>query len=1198
MSSNIHSPVPQAVGRPSSGGRLRRGLLAAAVFAATLTCGAGVHGAASSAYPAAASAQPAAANAVAVSAKSAAAPAPKSTDITVAVNGAGAVYVNRAGTSLQFWVANTGDNTIVRKASVTVDPTVANTVFVELGDNVTGLFYADNLRAAGDQFRISFRGQLPQGGAAMPLAAQALAALQDVSLPDDVVTVTPVQVDLMTLLDNQRAIYQRVQEIGPLQEDQVALFRLLAEQEMADAYTTQIHEGATGAAFLSEGEATVQTLHDQFIARVTHDVATAQAAADEILAKGRTQIDRFAGPVTDCINGQIIRINSRLKSLEGRLVSWPDDESYNQQIEDEIAATEAALENNEAMLMSCVDTQGLDDYEPTVAVDENGADYEVIANAAQAFVDDLEPRVEAWRLALEAAGAAKAARIEDSALAANTLAAQDYFSAWVSPVYSDESDTPVVPVLPGARNKQADADTPEAEAMAKAKAEAKALAQAKGMEVLCDDETWNLEFALGSLNVVIGTPWNDRIVTGEGNDVIVSFSGNDCIESHAGYDFVLAGRGNDTVYAGEDHDFVLGGRGDDEIHGGSGHTYTITIDGVEVEFDLGNLLIGQSGNDRIFGGEVDADRGADGAVDDHGYMDFIFGDALLFGQPAGNDFIDGEMGIDFLFGNDGDDQIVNIEPGVIGIAGLDVSFGSWFFGGNGNDVIVGSNTDVAGTLPLLGDFIFGNAGDDVIAANRGMDFVFGADGNDRIDGGAGMDFAFGSGGNDSVVGNDGLDLVTGNDGNDIVRGSAGFDLVFGGDGDDTLSGDDGMDLVFGRSGADTISGGNGIDLLLGGRDNDVIDGNDGTDLAFGGDGEDRINGNDGIDLLLGQAQSDTIRGGSGTDVIIGGGNTEKKDEFLYGEAGIDLVFGSAGNDVIEGGADLDLLFGNRGDDRIDGNDGTDLVFGGDGYDTMNGNAGLDVLFGGGGRDTLDGGADTDVIFGGTDCDAIAGGDGADLIFGGDGKDKINGGDSLDIVFGGKGQDHIQGSGSPDFLFGGDDHDYIDGGDAFDVILGQSGDDYIVGGVSLDVLLGGSGNDYIGGGPDADFVFGGADNDVLDGGDGSDLLFAGGGDDKINSGSGTDFSFGNAGNDHLRAVEGTNFAFGNKGDDRVDGYQSSGSDNRDFLFGNSDNDMITGNQSSQKDLRMGGGGSDTKVWNQTYVPASVFNVSWAGNLVCQ
>ena len=148
----------------------------------------------------------------------------------------------------------------------------------------------------GDQFRISFRGQLPQGGAAMPLAAQALAALQDVSVPEDVVTVSPVQVDLMTLLDNQRAIYQRVQEIAPLQADQVELFRLLAEQEMADAYNTQIHEGATGAAFLSEGEATVQKLHDQFIARVTNDVATAQAAADEILAKSNEQIKRFAGP--------------------------------------------------------------------------------------------------------------------------------------------------------------------------------------------------------------------------------------------------------------------------------------------------------------------------------------------------------------------------------------------------------------------------------------------------------------------------------------------------------------------------------------------------------------------------------------------------------------------------------------------------------------------------------------------------------------------------------------------------------------------------------------------------------------------------------------------------------------------------------------------------------------------------------------
>ncbi|HSX60848.1 MAG TPA: calcium-binding protein [Tahibacter sp.] len=1172
--------------RSHHGARLQRCLLAAAVAATALMSAAAVQ---ADTVARSATVAPAAAR-----------PAPTATkataDVSVAINGPGALYVSRDTTALHFWIVDSAANTITRRASLNFDPGIDQIVAIELGDSVTGVLFADNLRVSGDQFRLAFRGEIADGGIAMPLKAGALAPLAAITVPDEVVAVDASQTDLVALIDAQNAIFARVNDVVQMQSDQIELFRLEAQNELVDFYETQVHEGPNGQALLDETAAGIQAQHDAFLAQVNADLGELQGKAAQITLAGAEQTARYQGPVLQCINGQVAKISERLNALDLRISALPD-ETDSDRLEAEIAGAEAEFARNETSLLACIDTLGFENYAPTVNVNEDGAGYQPIANAAQALLDDIEPRVEAWRLALEAAGMDKGARIENTAIATNAATFETYFNDWVSPTYTSE-DPIGVPSLPGSRTKRlqeiADAKTAAEDAGA-AKADG---AGTKGGEVLCDAETWNFEFNIGAASVVIGTPWDDNIVTGGNINLVFALRGDDCIESHAGYDLVVAGPGADRVFAGDDHDIVLGGRDNDEIHGGAGNSYTVTAGPVVLEFDLGNLLIGQAGDDTIFGGEVAADRGDDGNVDDNGYTDFVFGDALLFGHPAGNDVIDGEMGIDFLFGQQGNDQIMNVVPGVFGIEGIDVPFGTFFFGGIGNDTIVGSNTTIAGVFPLLGDFIFGNDGNDIVSANDGVDFVFGANGDDRIDAGRDMDFAFGSDGNDSVVGNDGMDLVTGNAGNDTVRGSAGLvDLVFGGAGNDTLFGDDGMDLVFGRDGADRISGGNGIDLIFGASEADVIDGNDGVDLVFGGPAEDVINGNDGIDLLFGNAESDTIRGGNATDIVFGNDNTQKKDEFLFGDAGIDLVFGNAGNDVIEGGADIDLLFGNRGDDRISGNDGVDIAFGNDGLDTINGGNGFDILFGGPGWDVIRGEADPDLVFGGDGCDAIDGGDGTDLLFGNEYMDLVVGGNGLDLVFGGAGLDHIQGGADSDFLFGGDDSDYIAGDGSLDVAFGGSGNDHLLGGTGLDIVFGGDGNDYSRGDADADFLFGGNNDDTLDGADGSDFVFAGSGNDRLNSGNGTDFTFGNSGNDRLRAVEGRNFAFGNADDDTVDGYATS-SDTRDYLFGNGGSDSITGNQSDTKDLRFGGAGSDSLSWNSTFVSASEFSVSWGGSATCQ
>lgn len=1191
---SVYPEFPRAdgAGLPITNPQRRAGGLPRCLLAAAVTALALVSGAVSATETAPRSIVAAAANAHA--AKTVEPAARKAVaDVSIVVNGAGALYVSRDAGALHFWIVDAAAGTVQRKASAPVDASIDQVVAVEIGDAVTGVLYADNLRSAGDQYRLAFRGEIADGGIAIPLKAAALAPLAAITVPDEVVVVAPAQTDLLALIDTQRAIFQRVQDVTLLHSDQVERFRIETEAELVDFYETQVHEGPVGQALLDEVAAGIQAQHDAFLNQVNLDLAELQAQAAQIALTGTQQAARYEGPVLQCVNALVAKMSDRMKTLEARLVVRPDDETDNERNEAEIAAAEAEFQRHEAELLACTDSSELENYAPGVGINEEGAGYQPIAAAAQALLDDIEPRVESWRLALEAAGMDKAARIETSTLAAEALALEDAFADWVSPAYT--SDDTTIPSLPGSRAKRAQDIAAATDALAQAE---KAAGSTKGGEQLCDDETWNFEFSIGAASVVIGTPWDDNIVTGNNLNIIAALAGDDCVESHDGHDLVIGGRGDDTVYAGDGHDFVFGGRDNDEIHGGAGRSYSVTAGPVVLEFDLGNLIVGQAGDDRLFGGEVDADLGEDGNVDENGYTDIIFGDLLLFGGAPGNDTIDGEMGIDFLFGQQGNDQLTNLVPGVIGVEGIDIPFGTFFFGGIGNDTIVGSNTSVIGIIPLLGDFIFGNEGDDIVAANDGVDFIFGADGNDRIDGGQGMDFAFGSGGNDTVVGGDGMDLVTGNDGNDLVRGGNGLiDLVFGGEGNDTLHGDDGMDLVFGRGGTDTIYGGNGIDLIFGAADNDIIEGNDGVDLAFGGPGKDRMNGNDGIDLLFGNADSDTVRGGAATDIIFGNDNTQKEDEFLYGESGIDLVFGNSGNDVIEGGADLDLLFGNRGDDRINGNDGIDLIFGNDGRDFLSGDNGLDVLFGGTGIDTLEGGADIDLLFGGDDCDYVRGQDGVDLLFGGAGGDFIEGGNGLDIAFGGAGIDNIKGGADTDLLFGGDDADYLAGEAGLDLGFGGNGNDYLLGGTGLDLLFGGDGNDYARGDSEMDLIFGGANDDTIDGSSETDLLFGGQGHDRINSGSGTDLSFGNDGNDRLRAVEGRNLAFGNGGDDTVDGYAPGGGDTADLLFGNGGSDSITGNSSGPKDWRFGGSGSDSLSWNTTFVSASEFSVSWSGPAVC-
>ncbi|UXI66619.1 hypothetical protein [Tahibacter amnicola] len=1151
--------------------RLRQTLLAVAIASVTATSAANLPPVASAPSP-----------------KSAKAIATPLNETGITLDATAAVYISRRNNQLHFWEVDESAGTVARRNSLAIEPLSDQTVVIQLGPQTKGLFFADNIRQDGDRYRIAFRGELADGKIALPLPQRAVDPLYAVAIPGDIVTVPPGDATLQGVLSAQTAIYQRAAQISQMQAEERDLFQADMQNEVVAFYETQISETPTGRNTLEAAYNGAETVRERLVRQASTDLVAVQAAVSKFTTFNAQQLGRFESSVSKCVAGERSRIDASLAALQAKLESHTDDENSTPALEQSITATEDGLVASEAAIAKCLGTAELEAFEPAAPLGEEGGAYPRLAASADALVATPEPAIEQWEETLVGRLQFQADRIETNPRLVRLSEYGSYFSEWASPQYTSES-IDASSADPTARTEQR-AGVSEKDGSV----------GTLSTGTFCGNESWNLEFNLGSVGIVLGTPWSDVVVTGNNPNIVFTFKGNDCVETHAGVDFVFTGPGSDKAFLGDDIDVALMGAGDDEAHGGAGNTVPVLG---AVTFHLGNLIVGQGGNDRLFGGELSGDTGEDGAVDAQAYTDLILGDSLLFGHPAGGDVIVGENGVDFLFGQDANDSLSNAGPGgIVLVSGASVNLGSFFSGGNHNDAMTGSSTTGFGAIPTLGDTLIGGSGNDTVSAAGGADIVDGGIGNDIVSGGTGIDFLFGRDGNDSLTGDDDMDLITGRAGDDTIHGSNGLvDLLFGGIGSDKIYGDDGIDLIFGSSGADVIQGGDGvIDIIKGGTESDVINGNAGIDIVLADAGEDRVFGDEGLDLLLGGPGSDYMRGGDATDIILGQDNSQER-EMLFGDGEIDLMFGGAGNDYMEGNGATDLMFGSGADDTMSGGQGIDIVSGDGGADAIKGNEDADLLLGMDGPDIVGGGTGNDLIIGGEGCDVLNGDEQGDLVIGGKGKDRINGGDGLNVLLGGTDTDYIVGGPNNDFIFGQDDADYADGGDAIDLITGGDGNDYLVGSSGADVTLAGSGDDFVRGDNDSDLSFGGDGNDTINGASGLDVTVGGEGNDTLNAGDNTDFTFGLKGDDQLRTVEGTNYAFGGKDNDRVDGYDpaasSSSSDPRDFLCGNDGNDTISGNSNHQRDFRLGGNGSNTKVWNQTLVPASLFSVSWTGNMNC-
>jgi Ca2+-binding RTX toxin-like protein len=135
-----------------------------------------------------------------------------------------------------------------------------------------------------------------------------------------------------------------------------------------------------------------------------------------------------------------------------------------------------------------------------------------------------------------------------------------------------------------------------------------------------------------------------------------------------------------------------------------------------------------------------------------------------------------------------------------------------------NDSLIGSfKNNTVSQIVVNGEF-----GDDLIDLSKNVTIyaiIFGGQGNDVIYGSNGSNELHGGDGDDVLFGGNGADLLFGDAGNDILLGGNGADALFGGLGNDFLYGENGADQLDGGDGEDWLFGGNGADLLLNGEHN-------------------------------------------------------------------------------------------------------------------------------------------------------------------------------------------------------------------------------------------------------------------------------------------------------------------------------------------------------------------------------------------
>ncbi|MDR6821138.1 T1SS-143 domain-containing protein, partial [Neorhizobium sp. 2083] len=617
--------------------------------------------------------------------------------------------------------------------------------------------------------------------------------------------------------------------------------------------------------------------------------------------------------------------------------------------------------------------------------------------------------------------------------------------------------------------------------------------------ILVSDKVVGIDNVTGVTDAMGGSA-NDVLIGGGEANKLSGNGGNDYLDGGLGADILDGGEGNDTFVLGAD----VTGSGTRNVQLGDGSVVAVNIDGLAGTSDK---VIGGTGNDTII---LERD-GKPGFVADYntapGYL----------------------SGVEKIVGTDGNDVIILAAGSTADGGPITIE------GGEGNDILGGSNS---------ADILNGGDGNDLISGLGGNDTLSGGNGNDVIWGGLGADTIHGGAGSDTInVTADmtyapgtlhSVPLVGLTVGNVDISGKAGtLDSINGGfdlgdtiylkastegfvldgyqnniEGVERIVGTNGDDVIVMRSdyvtdeaaGRTTIEGGLGNDTIVGGAGNDVLDGGQGMDTLAGGDG---------ADIIKGGADNDALWGGKASDNLYGNGTSNTGSD-------LNATAGEADSANYGGSADKYHVFFNPnafgsglGIWQVEALDGApELMTGGSLSNTDNlygiekiqfNNLILDLLapvrlFDGNnlvGTFTTITDANTAASAGfrielvGTVTDqsatitkenltVVGGAEDTGIVLTLDGVQKI--------TLQGEAPIKVVGDGLNNTIIGNDGANTLEGGIGNDTLNGGGGNDVLDGGQGLDTLAGGDG---------ADIIKGGADNDTLWGGKHADSLFGNG-----------------------------------------------------------------------------------------------------------
>lgn len=316
----------------------------------------------------------------------------------------------------------------------------------------------------------------------------------------------------------------------------------------------------------------------------------------------------------------------------------------------------------------------------------------------------------------------------------------------------------------------------------------------EGSDLVNSSATYTLSSNLENLTLT-GT----SAINGTGNalaNTITGNSGNNILDGGAGIDSLIGGAGNDIYLVDNTADVVteVASGGTDLVQAWANYTLSNEVENLSL---MGSASINGTGNSSI---------------------------NILTGN-SGNNILNGGAGADTMIGGAGNDSYLVDSSSDIVTENA----------GEGSDQVQSSATYIlsaniealflTGTGSINGT---GNAIDNLLVGNSGINTLNGAAGNDILQGAAGVDTLSDTLGNNLLDGGAGNDIITAGVGNDFVVGGTGNDTITTGQGVDVIAFNrgDGMDVVNASTIKDnSLSLGKGIkyaDLLFKKSANDLI----------------------------------------------------------------------------------------------------------------------------------------------------------------------------------------------------------------------------------------------------------------------------------------------------------------------------------------------------------------------------------------